>query len=282
METTIIDRDNLQYFQTLLLPETVQKLLLGEPVFALGAVDNGRACGALSGGTIGDSFFIDSIFVCSSCRRQGAATALLDELARIAALQENLSALRCSFTISCADHILLADFLERHGFAFEKVPDSVVSIPLGALSRLSFYNNTRTSVHVYTLSELSDSMLRVLDKRLAAEGGQLLEQPLDKAPLERDCSTVTVKNGAIDACLLIEKESEKLLSFSYADAGSTIGSGSVFSGMLITSYRQVKDKYPPDTAILIQPVTLLSQALLLRLAPPETRSLSRAAIRILR
>lgn len=282
METTIIDRDNLQYFRTLLLPETVQKLLSGAPVFALGAVDDGMACGALSGGSVGSSFLIDSIFVCSRFRQRGAGTALLTELVRIAALQENLSTLRCSFTIGCPDHELLADFLDRHGFTFEPVPDSIVSIPLEALSRLSFYKNTQTSVRVYTLSELSDSMLRTLDKRLAADGGQLLEQPLDRAPLERECSTVTVKNGAIDACLLIEKKGDRLLSFSYADAGSTIGSGSVFSGMLISTYRLVKGKYPPDTSILIQPVTPLSQALLVRLAPPETRSLSRSAVRELR
>lgn len=181
--------------------------------------------------------------------------------------------------MSSADHELLPPFLRGHGFTFETVPYAVVSIPLGALSRLSFYKNTRSSVQVYALSELSSAMLRALDRRLTASGGQLLEQPLDKAPLDLDCSTVTVRDHEIDACLLIEKKDETHISFAYADAGSTIGSGSVFSGMLITSYRRSLQKYPEDTQVLIQPVTPLSQALLNRLSPPETRTLSFSAVR---
>lgn len=73
MDTTIIDRDDLPYFETLLLPETVRKLRDGAPVLALGAVDDGMACGALSGGPQGSRFYIDSLFVSPSCRGRGPA-----------------------------------------------------------------------------------------------------------------------------------------------------------------------------------------------------------------
>lgn len=279
METTIIDEGNLQYFKTLLLPETIRSLHAGTPVLALGAVDNGMACGALTGGPLDGSFLIDSLFVSPAHRGRGAGTALLNELTRLAAQQTKLRELRCAFTISCADHELLPPFLSRHGFIFEPVPNSVVSIPLGALAQLSFYKTTQTAVRVCALSELSDGLLRSLDRRLAAADGPLLDQPLDKAPLDRECSTVTVKGHAIDACLLLEKKDEKHISFVYADAGSAIGSGSVFSGLLITSYRQCLQKYAADTQVLIQPVTPLSQALVERLTPPETRKLSLSAVR---
>ena len=278
METTIIDKDNLQYFKTLLLPEALQKLQTDAPVFALGAVDDGMACGALTGGPQGSSFFIDSLFVSPSCRGRGAGTALLNELARIASEQEKLRELRCAYTIDSADHTTLGPFLRGRGFTFEPVDDPVVAVPLEVLERLTFYKNTQSVCRVYTLAELPDNLLRILDKRLALEGGQLLETPLDQAPLDRECSTVTLKNEEIDACLLLEKIRRDRFSLAYADAGSTIGSGTVFSSMLITSYRAALKKYPTDTQILIQPVTALSQALVARLAP-EAHALSYAAVK---
>lgn len=281
MDTTIIDKDNLQYFESLLLPQTKERFAAGKPVFALGAVDDGMACGALTGGPVGESFFIDSLFVSASCRGRGAGTALLNELIRIASQQERLQELRCSFTMACEDHVLLPPFLSGHGFHFEDIPNAVVAIPLGALAELAFYKNTQSACRVYTLEETSESMIRALDKRLALNVGPILDQPLDQAALDRACSTVTIKSSAIDACLLIENKGEKLLSLAYADAGSTIGSGSVFSSMLITTYHLGAEKYPPETQVLIQPVTELSQALVNRLAP-NARKLSYSAVRPLR
>ena len=281
METTIIDKENLQYFKTLLLPQAREMLGTGAPLFALGAVDGGMACGALTGGPLGGCFHIDSLFVAPSCRGRGVGTALLDELVRVASQEEKLTELRCEYTISCGEHERLEPFLRRYGFEFQENDDATVSVPLDKLADFAFFKNTQPSCVIHTLSEMSDSMIRSLDRRLTADTGPLFDQPLDSAPLDSDCSTVTVKDSAIDACCLIEKKGEKLISLAYADAGSTTGGGSVFSSMLITAYRLGVKAYPAGTQILIQPVTPLSRALVERIAP-NARKLSRTAVRSLR
>lgn len=281
MDTTRIDKDNLQYFESLLLPHSTEQIRTDAPVFALGAVDDGMACGALVGGPVGSAFYLECLFVAPSCRGRGAGTALLDELLRIAGQMDGLSELRCEFTIGCEDHEKLKAFLQKNGFALENVDDGIVAVPLASLGELAFYKNTQSAVPIRLFSELSDNMIRALDRRLTADAGALFDQPIDKTPLDRDCSTATVKGTNIDACLLIERKSEKLISLAYADAGSSVGSGHVFSSMLITTYRMGLKKYPPDTSVLIQPVTPISQALVARLAP-EARALSCAAVRKLR
>lgn len=280
MEVTLIDKSNLKYFRPLLLPSSVQKLEQELPVVAIGAVDKGIAVGALAGGPLGGIFNIESLFVASSCRGRGAGTALLAELVRVCQLQENISELSCDFLISCEDHEKLAAFLRAQGFSLENAEDTTVAIPLDELTRLSFYKTAQASCRVYTLEDLPENLLRGLDKRLMADSGPVLEQPLTQAPLDHFCSTVTVKNAAIDACLLIEKKGERLISLSYADAGSSIGSGSVFTSLLITSFRNASKKYPVGTRVLIQPVTPLSQALVGRLAP-NARRVGYAAIRMI-
>lgn len=279
MDVTLIGEDNLQYFERLLYPETVRTLRAGQPILALGAVDNGMACGALAGWPEGDVFIIQSIFVTSSCRGRGAGKALLDELVRLCSFLPELEKIRCSFTISCEDHKKLSDYLGKQGFHFEDIEDGVVSVPLSALQELAFYRNTNPAFRAYALSELSDRMLRGLDKRLTTEAGPVLQQPLEKAPLERDLSTATLAGTSIDGCLLFEKSGDGRLALRYADAGAN-QSGGVFTSLLLKSYQMAIKKYPPDTEVLIQPVTELSQALVKRLAP-NARGISVDAVRLL-
>ncbi|MGI5979723.1 MAG: GNAT family N-acetyltransferase, partial [Oscillospiraceae bacterium] len=276
METTIIDKGNIRYFEKMLLPEVTQMLLDGKAIFALGAVEDGTACGALAGGPREGRFYIRSFFVPQDSRKRGVGTVLLEELVRIAALQEELHELRCEFTISCEDHRLLADFLKKRGFAFEQPENAIVSVPLASLAKLSYYKETEPVCRVYRLSELPDSALRMLDRRLIAEAGPLFERSIDKMPLDLDCSTATMKNNEIDACLLLQKRGDSRLELSYANAGTSEDAG-VFSSLLITAYRSAIKKYPQNTVVQIQPVTPLSAALVSRLAP-DAQSLSRCAL----
>jgi len=274
MDITIIDKGNVSYFEKMLLPEVPQMLREGAAIFALGAVEDGVACGALAGGPRNGSFFIQSFFVAQECRGKGMATALMDELVRIA-LQTQLTELRCEFTISCDEHRLLAAFLKERGFAFSDSDDAVVAVPLASLEKLPYYKDTKTACRIYGFNELPESLIRNLDRRLSHEDGALFDLPLEKLPLDRECSTATLKDNAIDGCMLIEKQGDRLLSLSYADAGANAG-GSVFSSLLVTAYQTAVKKYPADTMVLIQPVTPLTAALVTRLAP-EAESLSRSA-----
>ena len=110
-----------------------------------------------------------------------------------------------------------------------------------------------------------------------ADAGPVFRQPLGQAPIERDLSTATLAGGSIDGCLLFEKDSGGRLTLRYADAGAS-QNGGVFTSLLLKSYRIAAKKYAPDTEVLIQPVTELSQALVKRLAP-SARNLSCSAVR---
>lgn len=116
MKTTIIDKGNLQFYETLLLPEAAQMIRNGTPVFALGAVENGAACGALAGGPWNGHFEILSFFVARERRNRGAGTALLNELIRVASLQPELREIDCSFPCHSVEEERLAEFLKKRGF----------------------------------------------------------------------------------------------------------------------------------------------------------------------
>ena len=232
------------------------------------------ACGALAGGPEGDCFIIDSIFVTASRRGHGAGSALLDELVRLCAFLPEIEELRCSFTVMCPDHALLRGFLEKQDFRLEELADGIISVPLSALGKLPFYTTSKPAYQAYSLNELSEGQLRELDRRLKADAGPVFRQPLAQAPIERDLSTATLAGSKIDGCLLFEKEGDGRLALRYADAGVS-QNGGVFTSLLLKSYHIAAKKYAPDTEVLIQPVTELSQALVKRLAPgAQNRSFS--------
>lgn len=89
----------------------------GKPIFALGAVEDGTALGALAGGPRNGEFEIVSFFVAREQRNRGAGTALLEELVRIAALQSELRQIRCSFENLTVEQERLVEFLKRHDFS---------------------------------------------------------------------------------------------------------------------------------------------------------------------
>ena len=279
MEVTLIDKDNLQYFETLLYPQTVAGLRAEQPVIALGAVDGGMACGALAGGPEGDFFRIESIFVSPSCRGRGAGTALLDELVRLCALQPEIEELRCSFTVQCEEHEKMHGFLEKHDFRCEELSDGVVSVSLSALEQIPFYRQTKPAFPVYSFSELSESQIRSLEKRLTIDAGPLFRRSDGWSAIERDLSTATLAGVTIDGCLLFEVLSDGRFSLCYADAGGNQSGGS-FASMLIKSYQTAVKKYPAETQIQIQPVSEPSQVLVNRLAP-GAKNLSYSAVRLL-
>lgn len=136
MNTTIIDRGNLQYYESLLLPEAAQMIRSGTPIFALGAVENGAACGALAGGPRQGKFEISSFYVARERRNQGAGSALLDELVRIASLQEELREISCLFTNLNVEQERLAAFLKKHGFE-DRTDEagSLMALPLETAGR---------------------------------------------------------------------------------------------------------------------------------------------------
>lgn len=275
METTIIDKGNISLFKNLLLPNEAKLILEGKPVFALGLVDDGVACGAIAGGPYENYFKIKSFFVAPDYRRKSGATLLINTLKDLMLGIRELYEIRADFTVFNEEHTLLEKCLDKLGFEFENDTDRIFAVPLGSLANNPFFADKPTDVEVVSFSKLSPQLLHELDHTMRAGDGAPLSVPLDKAELDPDLSVAVKSGGHIDAFILFDHSYGGMLTLAYADSGSSAG-GAVFSAMLKTAYRNALAKYSPDIRIVIQPVNPLSEALVEKLASGK-ELLSRSA-----
>ncbi len=265
MDTTIIDKGNINLFKDLLIPEEASLILAGKPLFALGLVDNGVACGAVAGGPYESVFKVSSLFVAPDYRKMGGASLLLKTLENLMLGIKGLYEIQVDFTIFNEEHKLLEKFLLNTGFSFERGADGIYSVSLGSLANNPFYSNTASNVDVRRFSTLPVSCIRELDQKMRVSDGAPLSVPLESAQLEADLSVAVMNANHIDGFILFDHSFSGMLTLAYADSGSGAGS-SAFSAMLKTSYQNALRKYSSDTKIIIQTVNSLSEALIEKLA----------------
>lgn len=273
MEVTIIDKGNIHFFKSLLIPEAVQMLIEGKPLFALGLIDNGVACGALAGGPYENVFTILSLFVAPDYRRKGGAALLLQTLEDLTLRIDELYEIRAAFSVISEEHRLIEGFLKSSGFTFERENESIKEIRLGALKDIPFFSVRSVETEVEKLSALPKSLLRELDRSMRAGDGAPLPVPLDHAEFEPDLSLCVLSGGHIDSFVLFDHSSCGLLTLAYAFSGTKRGTA-VFSSMLKAAFHNAQEKYSDDTRIIIHTVTPLSEALVEKLAGGEQISRS--------
>ncbi|MEG1191276.1 MAG: GNAT family N-acetyltransferase [Oscillospiraceae bacterium] len=265
METTIIDIGNYKFFNEMLLPEAYARLEEGTPIFALGLVDEGIACGALAGRPKGSVFQLTSFFVAQSYRQKGGAKILLESLIDCMKGQGDLQEIDASFTMFTDDHRLFEGFLEHSGFVYEKERSPIISVALGALASNPFYLEEPETRKVRHFSELPESCLRELDKAMRVADGAPLAQPLDKAEIDKELSVAIMDGNRITSFLLFDHSFAGMLTLAFADPGHKDGAAE-FAAMLRGAYQTAVKRYPPEAKIVIQPVNSFSSALVQKLA----------------
>lgn len=275
METTIVDSGNLNYFTSFLLPDAAKLLQAHKPIFALGLIDNGIACGALAGGPSGNSFRLTSLFVAPEYRGKGGASLLLQTLITCMSGQKELYEITAEFTLFNDDHILLENFLKHNNFTFEQEDETIYSVSLSSLAQNSFFSKCSTTDEIHTFSTLPPACLRELDHCMSAREGAPLSVPLEKADLDSELSVAILDGVHIDSFIVFDRSFAGMLTLAYAESG-TKGGSSAFSSMLRTAYQNALKKYPPTTNIIIHAVNPLSVALVKKLAV-ESKIVSKSA-----
>lgn len=274
METTIIDRGNLKYFTSFLLTNAAKLLQEGKPLFALGLVDNGTACGALAGGPINGKFQITSFFVAPSARGKGGASLMLQTLIDCMMSQKELYEICVDFTVFNDDHILFEGFLKHHAFIFEQEDEEIYSVSLSSLSQNPFFSDTTITHKSLPFSEIPPAYVRELDHYMMANDGAPLPVPLENADLDTDLSVAILDGTRIDSFIVFDHSFAGNLTLAYAESGKK--GNSAFSSMLRTAYQKCLKKYPPDTDIIIHAVNPLSVALVKKLAV-DSKIISKSA-----
>lgn len=274
METTIIDRGNLDFFTSFLLPDAALLLKEGKPIFALGLVENEEACGALAGGPRDGYFEISSFFIAPVKRGKGGGKLLLESLKSCMEGQSSLYGIRSDFTVTSGELSMYEDFLRHSGFEFKKPRETIYSVNLSSLSNSPFFSKAPGGLRVHQFLEIPTSCIRELDRSVRVSDEAILPLPLDKAELDPELSVAVMDGSRIDGFMVFDRSINGQLTLAYADSGA--GGSAAFSSMLSASYQKALAKYPKDTEIIINCVNAISISLLERLAP-EGRPLSRSA-----
>lgn len=264
METTIIDKGNLHFFESMLLPEALNYLKNGSPIFALGLCDNGIACGALAGGPMGNIFHLSSFFVAPEYRGRGGGALLMNTLISCMKSQNQLYEIKVDFTIFNNDHYLFEGFLKHLDFTFDNSDETIYSVSLSSLADKSFFSEPAPQSEAVAFSKLPSGCIRELDKTMRATSAAPLPVPLEKAELDMDLSVAIMDGNRIDSFIAFDHSFAGKLTLAYAEVG--VSGGASLSSMLREAYKNCVKKYSPETDIVVHTVHPSASALIHKLA----------------
>lgn len=263
MEIGLINESNLEFFQTLILPETVSAIKRGEAILALGLTENELAIGALTGYISGYEFVITSVYVAPDYRHMGGGTMLFDTLDEC--LEGKTYVRSISFVASSDEQLALADLLSYLGYRKE-IPEisSAYSVTLKELFSYPMFMKD-VSYNLNYFDEVNDMLLKKTTARALTQSIPLPEGGLLADSIDKSASTLKVKNNEVEAFLVLENHIPGVLLLSAV--WNTGNDFTVFLKMLQTSAMVVKKKYSPDTKLVMQVISEESYALMKHLIP---------------
>ncbi len=264
MEIGMINKDNLEVFQTLLLPEEAESLRSGKELLALGIVEEGTACGAVSGWLKEGWFEIRSFYVAPAYRRKGGGRLMLESLCRL--LKGRTGTLEISYTRTREEHETLGAFLKA--FGFEKEDDrgeTLYRILLGDVFQTSFFSGDfQPPQDVKAFSELSEWTLKQAYKKQLALGTDYMSKPLTDASLDGRMSMAIVRDNEIQAFVAFDRSCAGQLTLAWVQGGSD-------PNMLPVLFRSACAKagelYGPEELLCVQAVNQASASLIQTLLP---------------
>ena len=267
MELGYISSEQLPVFRTLLLPRVVRAMERGEPITAIGLIEDGIACGAAAGYPEGNHFQIVSFYVAPDYQWRGGGRMMMDYLVSLVTDFPGISGLEISFTKTDPEHHALEPFLTEMGFVLTDGKDeNLYLISLGQVAQAPFFAAKNTpSPQVLPFSQIPNLLLSSIDKELRHKGVPLPELPLNSPQLEREVSCALVKNNQIQSFLAFEYSTTGQLTLSFAWAGT--GGPAGMPPLLRRSFQTASSLYPPETPVVIQPINITSARLLQALLP---------------
>jgi len=211
----------------------------------------------------GDRFRITSLYVAPKYRRQGGGALLLDTLQVLAVPYSG--GLECAFTVTRPDHQTLIPFLEREGFFPEDVSEAALyRAALGQIARAPFFVGAEGGFGT-PLDELDEADLSLVERTALGAEAPLPEGGLRAPALDRALSAVVLRDHAIQAMALVERQEEGGLSLS---AAWSAGTAPAALPMLLRSLLvRALAREGRDRLLTVQAVTPAAAALVRALLP---------------
>ncbi len=275
-EVFLLTGDNMEAFFPL-LPEEYQTASIAEGTVLLGAAGEDsdgvkHACAAMVLEMLDEeAFVLHWMLTAPQYQRQGIGTALFQLAAEI--VNELDMQILCTFCEKNdpekAEAGAVYGFLEKQGFALCRQEGRAYSITLDRIGEESFFAQKRKKVSgLIPLQEVSDKLLTVFNHTLEKQG-QLLIGPISKKTALADVSLVDMEeDGDIQGCAIFRSLGEDAaeLAFLY-----TSRKGSVrMPLMLLQAYALMRERFLPQTKLVIPCVTEASHKLVKTLLPTAT------------
>ena len=258
MKITVINKENLSAFSSMLHDEDEKRITSGLPVAALGVVDEESAIGVLTGQlSEDDTFTLTNIFVAPGARRMGAGTMLLDAL--LSVLGSGVSVEAEVFGTEG-----LRDFLLSRGFDSYTPDDSLYTMSLmDAIIALE--------PHIAKLDKKAKSFSQFLPSDVKAAGLLAIRDGLPipaggfpSAGIDEDLSSLIYEDGKLGGYLIIDRFQDDHLTISglYAE-GNPKNIGMLFANTL----ERAENRFDEKEIIMVPVISSQGERLLKRLFP---------------
>lgn len=273
-EAFLLTAENTEAFFPL-LPEEYQTRNPEDGVILLGAAGEDSdgvkyACGAMVLEMLNeDAFLLHWMLTAPQYQRQGIGTALFALAADIAA--ELDMQIFCTFSERLpsenteAQTGAMYQFLEKQGFTLQEQGGRAYRIELGQLAQESIFRSDRKKVSgIIPLQDVSDRLLTQLNQTLAEHGQQFIGAISGKNAMS-DVSLVDVDAEGIQGCVIFRRLSENAIELAFL---YTSRKGSVrMPLMLMYAEELLKERFSPQTELIIPCVTEASHKLVSKLIP---------------
>ena len=281
IRVTSIAKDNLGFFSDFMSKQSVSMLKNGMPMLALGALDNETACGALTGYMESHSVFrINGLYMAPVSRRRGGAALLLRALGELLSDEKQIEAVKIDYIEFGEEERGLSALLAAADFIQETPEIHFFCTSLEGLSGSEFFRNAKERGNcVVSFAEMSDYLIRSVDKHFALEGTPIVEGSLLGKALEREVSSGVPSGSSVPAFDVITKENDRLhIAFLYAEPRFS----SKLPQLLQVSMGRASKKYPPEMPVTMQTVNRNGENVARRVMEGSGyRDLARSAVRYL-
>lgn len=251
MKVYALDETNIESFDFLVDPKALLSVKQGAAQ-GLCVKEEEAHVGALVGlFTDEKEYEILSLYVLPEYRRRGVGTKLLAALKDV--LKDEDTDVSISFANISPDEEALTRFLENEGFEeYRSTTGHIFSVTVGDLLKTTILS-AKAKANYPSLSDLPGKMISALEE-LKSEG--FIPKPLGgfaSERIDREASTAVFKGEEPVAYAVVEKENDKLLSFSslYVREGEN---PATLTRLLYCGLTRLKDKYSEDTVILLPTV----------------------------
>lgn len=279
IRVTSIAADNMQLFSAYMSRQAAAMLKGGLPLLALGALDDETACGAITGYLESKSVFrLNSLYMAPASRRRGGAALLLRALSELLGDEEQIEEVRIDYIEFGDEERGLSALLDAAGFEQEEPEMHFFGTSLSELAGSSFFSSADgQNACIVSFADMSDFLVRSVDKHFSLEGMPILDGALLGSALERELSSGLSDGRSVPAFDVITREGERLhIAFLYAEPAFS----SRLPELLRASMHHAVGKYPSDTLVTMQTVNRNGEAVARRVMHGSGyRDLARSAVR---